>query len=263
MTDDAPVGAACRSVVEMWDAAVADFLAGGDGIPATLQRWAASYQGKGRGQVEWDAFPEPFLGTLSRRPKGVFLALNPGRVDLRFQGRNGIFAKKIHAAGSYSTWAASWPYLRSTWTDIKGKNRHHATRLEFMRTWAADPHLPGSAMVAFELYPWHSTAVTGPMRPDPSFVEEFIWRPIAELAAPVFAFGAPWSSILEKGLGLRVVDRLGLGGRTYGSAVASRSVAVLKNESGVTIIAEKHAGSAGPPSRVETLLLKDALDRWL
>lgn len=47
-------------------------------------------------------------------------------------------------------------------------------------------------MVAFELYPWHSTAVTGPMRPDLSFVEEFIWAPVAELAAPVFAFGAAW-----------------------------------------------------------------------
>jgi hypothetical protein len=247
----------------MWDVAVADFLAGGQGIPATLEHWATSYQGRGRGAVEWDAIPEPFLGPLTRRPAGVFLALNPGRADLRFQGRDGIFAEEIRAHGSYSAWAASWPYLRKPWIEIKGKNRHHASRLQFLHTWTGDSALQDSAMVCFELYPWHSTAVTSRMRPDPALIKEFVWDPVAELAAPVFAFGAPWFPILEKELGLRIADRLGAGGRKYASAVASRSVAVMKNEHGVTVIAERHIGSAHPPSREETLLLREALERWL
>ena len=242
---------------------MADFLAGGQGIPAPLRRWATSYQGRGRGVVKWDALPEPFLGPLTRKPVAVFLALNPGRADLRFQGRDGIFAEEIRAHASYSVWAASWPYLRKPWIEIKGKNRHHASRLQFLRTWTGDSALQGSAMVSFELYPWHSTVVRGAMRPDPSVVKEFIWEPIAELVAPVFAFGAPWFPILEEGLGLRCVDRLGHGGRAFGSAVARRSVAVFKSEQGVTVIAEKHMGGAGPPSHKETLLLKKALMRWL
>jgi hypothetical protein len=110
-------------------------------------------------------------------------------------------------------------------------------------------------------FAWHSTRVTGLMRPDPSVIKEFVWGPVAELAALVFVFGAPWFPILEKGLGLRVVDRLGLGGRKYPSTVASRSVTVLQSENGVTVIAEKHQSFAGPPNRVETLLLREELDR--
>jgi hypothetical protein len=43
--------------------------------------------------------------------------------------------------------------------------------LRFLRDWVSDANLPASAMVAFELYPWHSIAVTGKMRPDPSDIE--------------------------------------------------------------------------------------------
>jgi hypothetical protein len=246
----------------MWDTTIADFLAGGSAIPPAFQRWHSSYNGTGRGEVELAAFPEPFLGSLVQ-PKAVFLALNPGRADLSFQGRDGIFATEIQAAGSYSAWAASWPYLRDPWVAKKGKNPHHSSRLQFMRNWFDDSQLPCSRMVGFELYPWHSTGVTGPIRPDRELVEEFVWRPVAELGAPVFAFGAPWFSILESVLGLRVVARLGLNGEKYESAVASRSVIVLTDDKGLSVIAEKHAGSACPPSRDETYRLKDGLDRLL
>jgi hypothetical protein len=68
-------------------------------------------------------------------------------------------------------------------------------------------------MVAFELYLWHITSKTAPMRPDPGIVREFIWQPVRELGAPVFAFGKSWFDLLEHGLGLQVMDRLGVGGR--------------------------------------------------
>lgn len=262
MRKGAVAGPACRSLIKLWDAVVSEFLTGRSVLSPDLEQWTRSYHGKGRGRVERSAMPEPFLGPL-RRPRGVFLALNPGRADLSFQGRNGVFADEIRAAGSYSTWAASWPYLRDPWVPAKGVNRHHATRLQFLRTWFGEPNLSQELMVSFELYPWHSTAVTGAMRPPKAIIDGYVWKPVAELKAPVFAFGAPWLHILEKELGLEVVDRLGAGGRDYGSTVASRSVTVLKSEHGVTVVAEKHRGGAGPPSRAETDLLRDALDRWL
>lgn len=246
----------------MWDAAVTDFLAGGPAVSPALQSWHSSYRGIGRGEVELEAFPEPFLGPLVQ-PAAVFLALNPGQVDLSFQGRDGIFADEIRDTGSYSAWAASWPYLRDPWVAKKRTNRHHSTRLQFMRNWFGDPHLPASAMVGFELYPWHSAGVSALLCPAREFVEEFVWQPVAELGALVFAFGAPWFPILESALGLRVVDRLGFGGRKYRSTVASRSVIVLTNDKGITVIAEKHAGFASPPSREETVLLKEELARRL
>lgn len=65
-------------------------------------------------------------------------------------------------------------------------------------------------MVGFEL--WLGTAtVTSSIRPDPGIIRECVWQPISELGVPVFAFGAPWFRLLEDGL--RVVDRLGTGGR--------------------------------------------------
>lgn len=76
----------------------------------------------------------------------------------------------------------------------------------------------------------------------------------------VFAFGKDWLDVLESGLGLEVVARLGAGGRDYGSEVASRSVALLRDAaSGVRAIVEKHSGGAGPPRQSELELLRDAV----
>jgi hypothetical protein len=144
-----------------------------------------------------------------------------------------------------------------------GPNRYLRSRRAFLRTWTGKPGLTEDAMVTFELYPWHSTAVTARMRPDPGVVREFVWQPVRQLGAPVFAFGKPWFDLLEDGLGLQVVDRLGAGGRPYPTKVASRTVLVLRDEDGNVIIAEKHSGSAGPPSPSETRVLREAIESWL
>lgn len=245
----------------MWDVAIAAFLEGGGAVPDGMRSWAASYVGRGRGEVELDAFPEPFLGDLTTPTTGSFLALNPGRAHLRMQGRAGVFADEIRKLGSYSAWAATWPYLRDPWVAEFGRNRHHFARLHFLRTWTGDESATGEEMVAFELYPWHSTAVTAVMRPPLTAISGFVWEPLRQIGAPVFAFGAPWFPILE-GLGLEVVATLGMGGRPYGSAVASRSVTVFR-DGNMTVVAERHAGDAGPPRRDEALLLRDAIDRWV
>jgi hypothetical protein len=253
---------ACLAVSAMWNTAVAAFLAGGPAVPPPLHAWYSSYSGQGRGRPDLAVFPEPFLGVLDQ-PRAVFLALNPGKPYPAFQGRNGVFADEIRTSGSYASWAATWPYLREPWISKVGKNRHHSSRLRFMRDWCGEPQLQSSAMVGFELYPWHSPAITATIRPDWDVVEEYVWRPIAELRAPVFAFGAPWLSMLEAAPGLHVVDRLGLSGRDYGSAVPSRTVVVIQAPNGLTIFAEKHAGSASAPSTDETARLRAASERWL
>jgi hypothetical protein len=79
----------------------------------------------------------------------------------------------------------------------------------------------------------------------------------------VFAFGKPWFGLLEGKLGLQVVDRLGAGGRRYPPEVPSRAVLVLRGEGGPVVIAERHLGSAGPPRRAETLVLREAIQPWL
>ncbi|BAN04402.1 anti-phage DNA glycosylase Brig1 [Ilumatobacter coccineus] len=258
-----PFGSAVERIQAGWNQYIERFLSGGGAVPPDLERWAESYQGTGTGAVEWDALPEPYLGDLRGDVRGVFLALNPGEAVLEFQGRDGVFADEIRGFGSYSDWASSWAYLRDPWVEVVGPNRHHRSRLKFLRRWVGEPTLPASAMVGFELYPWHSKAVKGAMRPPAAYVREWVWEPIAELDAPVFAFGAAWFDVLEHGLGLRVVARLGPGGEDYGSAVESRAVLVLRDEqTGVTVIAEKHMGSAGPPNADETDLLRAAVGRY-
>jgi hypothetical protein len=255
----------CAELTAYWDQAIGRFLVGGPAVPPDpqMRSWAEAYRGRGRGAVNLHALPEPYLGALDRRPVAVFLALNPGRAVLDFQGRSGVFADEIRHYGSYSAWAATWPYLRDPWVAAMRTNRHHNSRLNFLRTWTGQPTLTADAMVSFELYPWHSTAVTAPMRPDPGVVREFVWQPIRQLGVPVFAFGKPWFDLLEDRLGLQVVDRLGVGGRPYPTEVPSRRVLVLRGEDGPVVIVVWQMGFAGPPSPSETRVLREAIEPWL
>jgi hypothetical protein len=251
----------CAELTTYWDQAIDQFLAGGPAVPPDppMRSWFAACPG----DVNLEAFPEPYMGALDRRPVGVFLALHPGQAHLDFQGRSGWFAEEIRRLGSYSAWAATGPYLRARFVAAMGRIPFLTSRLAFLGTWTSQPPVTADAMVTFELYPWHIATVKGRMRPDPGIVREFVWQPIRELGAPVFAFGAPWFSLLEDGLRLQVVDRLGAGGRPYPTEVPSRAVLVLRGEDGPVVIAEKHLGGVGPPRRSETLVLREAIEPWL
>jgi hypothetical protein len=257
----------CAELTAYWDQAIGGFLDGGPAVPPgpRMRSWFEAYRGpsRGRGAVNLDALPEPYLGALDHRPVGVFLALHPGEADLDFQGRSGRFADEIRQRGSYSVWAATWPYLRDPWVATIGTIPFLTSRQSFLGTWTSQPTLTADAMVVFELYPWHIATMAGPMRPDPGIVREFIWQPVRELGAPVFAFGKPWFDLLEDGLGPQVVDRLGAGGRPYATEVPSRAVLVLRDQDGPVILAEKHLGGAGPPRRSEALVLREAIEPWL
>lgn len=254
-----------QRVAESWEHVIQDFLAGGsvEALPDPFAAWFRSYRGTGEGAVQLEAMPEPYGGSLrSGVPAAIFLDLNPGRADLEFQGRTGIFAQRIKELGSYDAFAARRPYLNEPWTDAHGPNFHAQRRLAFMRRWHGEEAMAADRLMSFELYPWHSPKVTAPIRPDPRTIREFIWEPIAELDnPPVFAFGSPWFDLLEHHAGLSVVDRLGRGGRDYGSSVKSRSVLVLRAPGGGLVLAEKHSGSAIPPKASEVELLRTAVQR--
>lgn len=257
------MNSARERVVAFWDDHVSSWLSGADLMPPPLDRWFRSYQGPGLGAVTRDGFTEPYIGDLLGRvgtPRVVVLGLNPGGYSPRFQARDGIFAKEIREAGSYSKWVTTWPYDREPWTAIMGPNRYYRNRLAFTRNWTGDASCSHPELLIFEAYPWHSTAVTGAMRPNGDIIDEFVWQPISELPTPdVFAFGRPWEK-LATDLGLPLRERLGVGGLDYGSAVPSRVVRVYELPSSQRLIVAWHSGSAGPPSAKETALLRHALD---
>jgi hypothetical protein len=227
-----------------------------------MRSWFEAYRGRDRGEVNLDALPEPYLGALDHRPVGVFLDLHPGKAEPDFQARSGLFADEIRHHGSYSAWAATWPYLRNPWVAAM---RGPSPFPHLPRELPADVDHPANpdrdAMVAFELYPWHIATMTDSIRPDPGIVREFIWQPVRELGAPVFAFGKPWFDLLEDGLGLQVVDRWGLvAGPTRRRCPAEQCGAPRPGRP--VVVAEKHLGGAGPPRRSETLVLREAIEPW-
>lgn len=182
------MASAIADITTYWDTAVDRWLAGESAVPEDLRSWFTSYRGKGDGASDVEALPELWHGPLDpARCRVVFLSLNPGRVQPEFQCRDGIYASEIrNEFGSYTAWAASWPYLREPWTASPhhSPHAHLPRRLKFARHWSGDPSLPASAMVHFEMYPWHSTKLNAPLKPHRQIVERFVLNPIGELRAP-------------------------------------------------------------------------------
>ena len=270
------MGSAIERVMQLWDEVTVDFLAGrSTTIRERLEGWYRSYTRLS--DVQPEAFCEPYLGDLTRRPKMVLLAYNPGEVMPEFQvrrpeGDGRYVTELIDEYGSYSRWAASWPYLREPWRSymrdvLKRRVDHHLLRLRFMQRWFEDPTLGQSHRVDFEVYPWHSTVFNAnAFHPDPTIIRDFVLDPVAELEPEwVFAFGRWWVDTLPT-LGAEVVARLGHGGDTYvGTAKdkAKRTILVALLHNGVKVVAEGHSGGAGPPGERELPYFRDAITRVL
>ena len=225
------VVSARERVAGFWDEHVAAWLDGDDPMAEPLLRWFDSYRGRGADRVTREGFPEPYAGDLlglARTPRVVVLGLNPGQYHPRFQARVGIFADEIRRCGSFSAWMTTGPYLRVPWTDEIGPNVYYRSRISFAARWLDDPMATHHDLLIFEAYPWHSTAVTAPLRPPADIIDTFVWQPIAELPIrEVFAFGRPWNKLVNA-LGLSCTTALGAGGHPYGSAVPSRAIRRLR-----------------------------------
>jgi hypothetical protein len=244
-------------LADFWDDHTERWLAGEDPMPEPLPRWYDSFKGRGRGEVIRDAFPEAYGGDLRGTPRVVILGLNPGGADLRFQGRNGIFANEIRQLGSYSKWTASVPYMREPWTSVNGDNPYGQRRLRFARTWLDEPDLTLEQVLTPELYPWHSARVTAAMEPPLDVIDRFVWQPLAEIDVEfVFAFGKPWLRQCEK-LGLPEVGHWDAA--ELGSPVESRTVVAFALPSRQWVVVSFYQGSAGPPKKEDALRLRDRL----
>lgn len=261
---------AARELKQLWDNVVDGWLEGGSTIPEELQPWFNAYSGTGRGEVDPEAFPEPFLGDLTTEPAGVVLALNPGEVFPDFQYRNGHFAREIRHLGSYSRWAATWPYLRDEGPRLpKGRGRKfHNMRWSFLKNWYRAPSLPASKMLAFELYPWHSTGLTAPIlmsSPDVArFIERYIWEPIIDTGTPyVFGVGKDWFPVLSS-LATDEVVTLGRDGERCHFNEPTRTVLVARGPNDILIIGNKIGNVASPiPAADVEVLLHELLRRGI
>lgn len=219
-----------------------------------MENWAASFSGRGDGEVIYDAFPEPYIGNLGAGiPVMVMLGLNPGQADLAFQGVDGVFTRQI-GTSSYSRWAAGAPYTSRDWESAKGRNVYQRNRLAFARRWHDEPDVQPEALLFVELYPWHSRRVTGSMPPPSSVLQEWIWEPLADIDVQhLFAFGKPW---------LHAAEKIGLGtGRELKVqwATPSRRAVVFPLPSGQDLVVAHQAGYAGPPGAQDAARLRMAL----
>lgn len=134
-----------------------------------------------------------------------------------------------------------------------------------MKAWYDDGDLVPQDRVDFELYPWHSHTFNGKaLKLDLQLLHEFVWKPLAELEAPiVFAFGSWWWENLDN-LGVDVVARLGYkGDRPFdvGYKPGSRQgVSIAVAPHGGVIVAEKHGGPPpGPPARALVPRFRDQI----
>lgn len=252
-------GESRERVAEFWDRTVAHWLAGADLMPDPLPLWFDSYRGLGLGQVTREALPEPWIGPLLGRPRLLVLGLNPGGADLRFQGREGLFANEIRTVGGFTKWAASAPYTRPPWTDLKGTNPYHNRRVAFARRFYRDDSIGAGDVLAMELYPWHSRRVTARMTAPPQALDCMLWAPLAEIdLADIFAFGRPWTSVAEQAE-LPLEGHYGAGGTSLGSTVKSRQIRIYRLPSGQRLVACSQAGYAGPPGLADTRRLREVL----
>jgi hypothetical protein len=246
-------------LIDFWNAHTARWLAGDDPMTPQLARWWSSYQGTGAGKPTRECFAEPWIGPYTRDAPLVTLGLNPGQAFPQLQSRTGRFADEIRAAGSYFAWAQPNPYLEATWTGSMGRpNTFHERRREFARRWLGKP--VGSPL-AIELFPWHSTKVTGVMAPPGEILQHFVWEPLADLGHErLFASGKPWAHSLDAMHDIRMLREWKAGDSDYPSRVASRRVRVYELPTGAHAVVCWYAGQAGPFSAAETELLREILD---
>lgn len=144
-------------------------------------------------------------------------------------------------------------------TGVNGRNRYAWSRLRFAREWLQDQELAADQLLTLELYPWHSARVTAPIAPPADIIEDFVWRPLADIQVElVFAFGKPWLGMCNT-LGLQEVGRWGPDGVDLGSPVASRAAVAFALPSGQWVIVSWQSGYAGPPGSADTLRLRERI----
>jgi hypothetical protein len=246
-------------VADFWDEVTREFFDGGRSHQRhpQLGTWFDRYRGSGDGKVTTDAFAEPYIGPLATRygqPRLVTLGLNPGRPDIAYQGRGGIFQAEMESLGGYAAWAVTEPYLRSPWADAHPSNRYHERLRTFARRWLDDPNIASREILVLEMYPWHSISVTKPITAHPEILTRFVWDAVAECDTPiVFGFGQDWAAAAPA-LGLEEVTV------EHRFSVDSRRLKSFRLPSGQHLVVTWQQGYAGPPGLADIPAFRAALN---
>ena len=263
--DPTPRRTAREHVADFWDGVLAEWLRGSDALRPPLDAWIASYHGTGAGAVDLSHYPDPYVGDLrgtGREPRLVVLGLNPGIGYDSLQSRDGTWAERIRQQG-YSRCSSRSPAEDpETWVALHGKeSRYWANLVRFAQRWLGDPRADVGDILNFELYPWHSAKVTGPMQPPPALLREFVWDPIAEIdTQQVFAFGADWFGVCED-LGLPCLAKYGAG-RPFPSGATYQDwrLGIYELPSGQHVVVSAQPGYAGPPGLPRLEVMRGLVD---
>jgi hypothetical protein len=238
-------------VADIWDDVLADWLSGREHLSASLARWRASYQGTGKGAVDLEHYPDPYVGDLrgvEHEPRTVLLGLNPGVGYDSLQSMNGLWAQRIARSGYSYCFRRSPEEDPKAWRELHGKrSRYWLHRVLFAQRWLNDQHASVRDILNFELYPWHSYKVNAPLLPPPDLIEKFVWEPVRELAVPeVFAFGAPWFQACQ-GLGLHPLALLGPPGQPITPEAPHWRLGFFELSHRQVVVVSSQPGYAGPP----------------
>jgi hypothetical protein len=239
-------------IADFWDEYLANWLAGDRAIPPDLRPWADSYRGKGKGAVDFEHYPDPYVGDLRGlrvEPRVIVLGLNPGVGYDQLQSPEGTWARRIAETSYSSCFLRSPAEDPAVWTALHGKpSPYWAKIIRFAQRWLDDSAVTVRDVLNFELYPWHSFGLTASIKPPPEVVDRFVWQPVQDAAVnEVFAFGQDYFGVCEK-LGLPLVAAYGFGGEPFPiEDGARRRLATYLLPSGQLVVVWKHQGSASPP----------------
>jgi len=258
-------------VADFWDDVLARWIDGRDHLIPPLPEWLNSYSGTGKGTVDFGHYPDPYVGDLrggTHDVRLVVLGLNPGRGYPGLQGPDGTWTKRIAEVGYSHCFDRSPGEDPKSWIELHGKpSPYWRNLINFGKRWSNDPNFDVHGILNFELYPWHSDAVTAPMVPPPHVIDQFIWQPCQEVETKaVFAFGAPWFQLCAA-LDLHEVRRWGADGTPFPMEDDKGwRMRAYQLPSGQFAVVSSQPGFAGPPGprRLGIMhdLLSDLLADW-
>lgn len=258
------------AVADFWDEVLERWVDGRDHIIGPLQRWIDSYHGTGKGAVDLNHYPDPYVGDLrgeASEPKMVILGLNPGVGYDQLQGPSGTWTNRIRKHGYSRCFQRSPAEDPTSWLALHQRpSAYWNALLKFTARWLEEDQANVTDVLGFELYPWHSSAVTAPIRPPADLIDTYVWAPVSEIDVPVvFALGAPWFEVADA-LGLPQVALFGKGGEPFAGKVNERAhwrVGVYELPSGQYLVVNSQSGSGQPPGEDRTAILRTTLEPFL
>ena len=265
-----------RATTSMWDDVIARWIDGADPWSDRLRPWYGAYSGRGPYAPE-PGLPEPFIGRTDKTPALCYFGLNPGRPFLGrpddlwhrkyqmpdLQSRQGLFASQIRAAGGYTAWVASG----LDWTGISPTpNQFVVQRHRFAQAWLDAERLELGAIVDVELWPWHSVAFDHhrfrPGRQAVDLIDQHVVGFAEALGVRVaFTFGRVWWKVLPQ-LGFSLLATITTATNRWDQMPRHREIALLQRGR-LTVVAEWHKGSAGPPKAIEVPHLRTLIEGYL